>query len=125
MIQPPLFADETKESTIPKKIINRPGPLVKKSVVISRPVDLEIPYRSECEQIFNATSNRMYIPESNEREIKDISDDLVGALEKTGRPVGEFVSKVVDLLKAKSNLYSVQGIQFVEVIKIGKKLIRR
>lgn len=117
MIQTPLLFGDEKEGALPCRKIVRPGPLVKKSVVILHPIDRELPYRTECERIFNATHNRMFMPSGNEMEMKIISEHLVKAFEKIGGSLDDLIARVEKMLQSKTNLYSNQAIIFVEGMK--------
>jgi hypothetical protein len=125
LIQIPLFEKEEEEGAITQKIIKGPRPLAKKNVVLPQAIDREIAFKEEVVRIFRATDNRMYIFSANWREMQDISQALVSALEKIGGPLEKIVDRIVSLLTIKTNLFSIQAIQLIETMGKEKKKIRR
>jgi hypothetical protein len=132
-----LFEAEEKEGNSSPKTENLPRPMAKIRMENHPEIIGEIPFKSEAERLFQSTSNRMFIPSSKHRELKEISDRLVTVLKKFGdtpenlRKLVEMSEKILTVMK---NLYSIQGIDFavnrmnsenVWSLPVTKKTIRR
>ena len=128
-----LFEGESKEETSAQNPVKGPGPPVRKHEENSRYLDLKIVHKEEVMKLFNATMNRAYLPKYNYQEMQDISDKLVEALEKSGRPIESIVSQAEKILELMRNLYATQAIEFAmegdsyNILKSTekKKIIRR
>ena len=123
--QQSLFGDKKEEGTIAKKILIRPGPAGKNQLVnlpienrtkTLTPRTLEntdnLPYLKEVERLLGATRNRGFLPEWLDHEKKRISEHLVTAFKKSGRPPEVIIDLAVKILENRLNLYTTQAVDF-------------
>lgn len=123
--QQSLFGDKKEEGTIAKKILIRPGTMGKNQLVnlpienrtkTLTPRTLEktddLPYIKEVERLLGATKNRGFLPEYIDHEKKFISEHLVTAFKKSGRPPEVIIDLAVKILENRLNLYTTQAVDF-------------
>ena len=113
MIQKPLFKNEKIEDNV-QKIDKMPRPVVKIRLDNLNPIGASYPHKEEVKRIFDASDKRIFLPESDSRELLMISDGLVGELKKIGESsenLEAMTNIAVQMLAIQTNLYSTQAIK--------------